>query len=167
MSGHWDERPTEQAPSRLASGQYLDVTAPELGTKVGGYSLETLVALANRVPADPHFNLPVDYDEDYVQRFAEYLRDHLALGLTATVEYSNEVWNWQFPQSQYANELGRQLWPDEGSAWMQFAAGRTHTACRIIKEVFAGQEERVRCLISPQTGYRSLASGLTREARRS
>jgi hypothetical protein len=157
MPGHWQERPTNEAPSRLASGQYLDVSAPELGTKVGGYSLETLVALANRVPADPHFNLPVDYDEDYVRRFAEYLRDHLALGLTATIEYSNEVWNWQFPQSQYANELGRELWPDEGSAWMQFAAGRTHTACRIIKEVFAGQEERVRCLISPQTGYRSLA----------
>lgn len=157
MPGHWDERPTEQAPSRLASGQYLDVSAPDRGTKVGGYALETLVALANRVPADPHFNLPADYDEDYVRRFAEYLRDHLALGLTASVEYSNEVWNWQFPQSQYANELGRELWPDEGSAWMQFAAGRTHTACRIIKEVFAGQEERVRCLISPQTGYRSLA----------
>jgi hypothetical protein len=160
MPGHWQERPTENAPSRLASGQYLDVAAPALGTKVGGYALETLVALANRVPADPHFNLPVDYDEDYVRRFAEYLRDHLALGLTATVEYSNEVWNWQFPQAQYANQLGRQQWPDEGSAWVQFAASRTHTACKIIKEVFAGQEQRVRCLLSPQTGYRGLAQAV-------
>ena len=157
MPGHWGERPTDDTPSHLASGQYLDVSAPELGTKVGGYALETLVALANRVPADPHFNLPADYDEDYVRGFAEYLRDHLALGLTATVEYSNEVWNWQFPQAQYANELGRELWPDEGSAWVQYMAGRTHTACRIIKQVFSGQEERVRCLISPQTSYRGLA----------
>ncbi|HWO08303.1 MAG TPA: hypothetical protein VNN80_02455, partial [Polyangiaceae bacterium] len=157
MPGHWGERPTEEAPSRLASGQYLDVSAPEQGTKVGGYALETLVALANRVPADPHFNLPIDYDEDYVRRFAEYLRDHLALGLTATVEYSNEVWNWQFPQAQFANAMGQAAWPEESTAWLQYMAGRTHTACRIIKDVFAGQEQRVRCVMSPQTTYRGLA----------
>jgi hypothetical protein len=157
MPGHWNERPTEDAPSRLASGQYLDPGAPELGTRVGGYALETMVALANRVPADPHFNIPVDYDEDYARRFATYLRDHLALGLTATVEYSNEVWNWGFPQAQYANVLGRELWPDEGSAWVQYMAGRTHTLCGIMKQVFAGQEERLRCVISPQTGFRDLA----------
>lgn len=157
MPGHWSERPTESAPSRLASSQFLDPAHPELGTRVGGYALETMVALANRVPADPHFNMPVDYDDDYVRNFATYLRDHLALGLTATVEYSNEVWNWGFPQAQYANVLGRQLWPDEGSAWVQYMAGRTHTMCGILKEVFAGQEERLRCLISPQTGFREIA----------
>jgi len=157
MPGHWDERPTDDAPSPLASSQYLDTDRPDLGTKVGGYALETMVALANRVPADPHFNIPADYDEDYVRSFATYLKDHLAVGLTATIEYSNEVWNFQFPQSQLANELGRQMWPDEGSAWVQYMAGRTDTMCGIMKEVFRGQEERIRCLISPQTGWRDMA----------
>jgi hypothetical protein len=157
MPGHWSERPTSDAPSNLASGQYLDPSRPELGTKVGGYSLETMVALANRVPADPHFNIPADYDEDYVRNFATYLRDHLAPGLTATIEYSNEVWNFGFPQAQYANQLGRALWPDEGSAWLQYMAGRTHTLCGIMKRVFTGQEGRVRCLMSPQTGWRDIA----------
>jgi hypothetical protein len=157
MPGHWSERPTADTPSSLASGQYLDVSRPGLGTKVGGYALETLVALANRVPADPHFNIPVDYDEQYATNFAIYLRDHLAVGLTATIEYSNEVWNWGFPQSQYANLLGREAWPDEGSAWVQYMAGRTHTLCGIMKDVFAGQEQRLRCVISPQTGWRDMA----------
>jgi hypothetical protein len=157
MAGRWDERPTDDTPSALSSGQYLDVSRPDLGTKVGGYSLETLVALANRVPADPHFNIPADYDEEYARSFGVYVRDHLAAGLTATVEYSNEVWNFGFPQAQYANELGRGMWPDEGSAWMQYMAGRTHELCGIMKEVFAGQEERLRCVISPQTGWRDLA----------
>jgi len=157
MPGHWNERPTADAPSSLASGQYLDVSAPELGTRVGGYALETLVALANRVPADPHFNIPVDYDDEYARNFAIYLRDHLALGLTATIEYSNEVWNWGFPQSQYANERGREAWPEEGTAWVQYMAGRTHGLCEIMKDVFAGQEERLRCVISPQTGWREMA----------
>jgi hypothetical protein len=157
MPGHWSERPTNDAPSSLSDGQYLDPRRPELGTRVGGYSLETLVALANRVPADPHFNIPADYDEDYVRNFANYLRDHLAPGLTATVEYSNEVWNFGFPQAQYANEAGRALWPDEGTAWLQYMAGRTHTMCGIMKQAFAGQEERLRCLMSPQTGWRDIA----------
>jgi hypothetical protein len=77
--------------------------------------------------------------------------------LIASVEYSNEVWNWGFPQSGYAHTLGQALFPDEGSAWVQFAAGRTSNLCGIWKEVFAGQTERLRCLISPQTGWRELA----------
>jgi hypothetical protein len=157
MAGRWSERPTADQPSAIAWGQYLDNATPARGTKVGGYPVETLVALANRAGVDPHFNMPADYQDDYVRAFAEYVRDHLGAGLTASVEYSNEVWNWGFPQAQYANTLGRQLWPDEGSAWVQFAAGRTHEMCGIWKDVFAGEEARVRCLISPQTGWPELA----------
>jgi hypothetical protein len=157
MPGRWSERPTADAPSSLASSQYLDPSRPDLGTKVGGYALETLVDLANRVPADPHFNVPADYDEDYVRNFATYLKDHLAPGLTATIEYSNEVWNFGFPQAQYANALGRAAWPDEGTAWVQYMAGRTHTMCGIMKQVFRGQEDRLRCVISPQTGWLEVA----------
>jgi hypothetical protein len=158
MPGHWQERPLQTAPSWLASGQYLDPSRPQLGTKVGGYALETLVALANRLPADPHFNLPADYDEDYVRRFAEYVKGNLSPELVATIEYSNEVWNFQFPQAEYANQQGQALWgEEEGSAWVQYAAGRAQQACGIVKQVFRGEEERVRCVISPQTNWRDLA----------
>ena len=157
MPGHWDERPTSDQVSHQAAGQYLDNRHPELGTKVGGYPVETLVALANRAGVDPHFNMPVDFDEAFVRSFATFVRDNLGPGLRASVEYGNEVWNWGFPQAQYANTLGRQMWPDEGSAWVQFAAGRTSEMCHVWKEVFAGQEDRVRCLISPQTDWKELA----------
>jgi hypothetical protein len=157
MPGHWAERPTADQSSLQAAGQYLDNERPELGTKVGGYPVETLVALANRASIDPHFNMPADYDDEFVRSFARYVRDHLEPGLRASVEYSNEVWNWGFPQAGYANALGRELFPDEGTAWVQFAAGRTANLCRIWKEEFAGQEQRLRCLISPQTDWRELA----------
>jgi hypothetical protein len=157
MPGHWGQRPTSDQVSFQAAGQYLDNDHPELGTKVGGYPVETLVALANRTGTDPHFNMPVDYDDDFVRSFASFVLENLGPGLRASVEYSNEVWNWGFPQAQYANTLGREMWPGEGTAWVQFAAGRTSNLCRIWKEVFAGQESRVRCLISPQTDWRELA----------
>ena len=36
-------------------------------------------------------------------------------------------------------------------------AARSNNLCKLVHQVFAGDEERVRCLISPQTGWRELA----------
>ena len=160
MPGHWNERPDESVPSRLSSGQYLDLKRPELGTRVGGYPLETLVALANRVPADPHFNLPVDADDEYVKNFAETLKKNLDPRLVASVEYGNEVWNWGFPQAEYANQKGQKLWPDEGSAWVQYSGSRMQHLCGLWKEVFKEHPERVRCLIAPQTGWPEMSEAM-------
>jgi len=157
MPGKWHERPTADQSIWISSGQFLDDANPGRGPKVGGYPVEILVGLANEVHASPHFNMPADYDDEYVQKFAEYVREHLAPDLPVAVEYSNEVWNWGFPQANYAKERAAQLWPNESSGWVQYMALRTHNLCRIFHQVFAGQERRLRCLISPQTGWRGLA----------
>src|SRR4029079_4750696 len=157
MPGKWSERPTADQAIWISSGQFLDDANPGRGPKVGGYPVEILVGLANDAQASPHFNMPADYDDEYVQKFAEYVRGHLAPELPVAVEYSNEVWNWGFPQANYAKERAAQLWPTESSGWVQYMALRTHNLCRIFHQVFAGQEQRLRCLISPQTGWRGLA----------
>jgi hypothetical protein len=157
MAGVWDERPLADQVSYLARSQYFDDKRPELGTRVGGYPVEVMVALANTAGTDAHFNMPALYEDEYVKRFASYVKEHLAPGLRATVEYSNETWNWGFPQAQYTNIEGRKLWPNEGSAWIQFGGSRMQRMCKLWKEVFAGQESRVRCLISPQTGWLDMA----------
>jgi hypothetical protein len=158
MPGKWSERPTPDQAMWLSSAQFLDDRAPERGTKVGGYPVETMVALANAVGQSPHFNIPADSDDDYVRKFAEYVRGALRPDLPVSVEYSNEVWNWGFPQAGYAKVRGAQMWPDEGTAWIQYMAVRTHNMCKLFRQVFQGQEERLRCLISPQTGWRGLAT---------
>ena len=157
MPGRWSERPTADQAIGFSSGQFLDNAAPERGAKVGGYPVETLVALANATNAAPHFNIPAHYDDEYVLEFAKYVRAQLEPELPLSVEYSNEVWNWSFPQADYAKARGTQLWPDEGTAWVQYMAARTHHMCRLFRQVFVGQEQRLRCLISPQTGWRELA----------
>ena len=157
MPGRWSERPTFDQSIWISSGQFLDPQNPGRGPKVGGYPVEVLVQLANDAHASPHFNMPADSDDEYVQKFAEYVREHLAPELPLAVEYSNEVWNWSFPQANYAKERAAQLWPGVATGWVQYMAVRTHNLCRIFHQVFAGQEQRVRCLISPQTGWRGLA----------
>jgi hypothetical protein len=157
MAGVWAERPRMDQPSLLARSQFLDPSQPGRGVRVGGYPVELLVDLANTVGADPHFNLPAAFEDEYAREFAAYVKAHLAPNLRATVEYSNETWNWGFPQATYVNIKGRQLWPGEGSAWVQYAGSRMQHLCRIWKQVFGEQKGRVRCLISPQTGWPDMA----------
>lgn len=160
MAGVWAERPRMDSPSLLARSQFLDPAHPERGVRVGGYPVEMMVALANEVGADPHFNMPAAFQDEYVREFARYVKKHLAPNLRASVEYSNETWNWGFPQAQYVHRRGRKLWPDEGSAYVQYAGSRMQHQCRLWKEVFAGEKQRVRCLMSPQTGWPDMARNM-------
>lgn len=160
MAGVWSERPRMDQPSLLARSQFLDPSHPELGVRVGGYPVEMMVALANRIGADPHFNMPAAFEDEYAREFAGYVKKHLAPNLRASVEYSNETWNWGFPQAHYVNVRGRELWPDEGSAYVQYAGSRMQHQCRLWKEVFGDQKQRVRCLMSPQTGWPDMARNM-------
>lgn len=161
MAGIWSERPRMDQPSFLSRSQFLDPAHPERGVRIGGYPVELMVALANEVGADPHFNMPAAFEDEYAREFARYVKEHLAPNLRASVEYSNETWNWGFPQAHYANLQGRKLWPNEGSAYVQYAGSRMQHQCRLWKEVFGEeQKERVRCLLSPQTGWPDMARNM-------
>lgn len=138
-------------------GQAIDARDERQGDRIGGYPVEVLVALANKANAHPHFNMPYRYTDEWLTGFATYVRDHLAPNLRATVEYSNEVWNWGFPQAGFANQQGRKLWPDEGTAWLQYMGMRAAKMGQIWRKVFAGQEKRLRILIAPQTGWPDVA----------
>jgi hypothetical protein len=138
--------------------QFANPATPNATHTMNGYPVEVLVALANRTGADPHFNMPYRFTDDYVRRFATVVHDTLAPNLRASVEYSNEVWNFSFPQGQYANTQGRALWPNEGSAWVQFMGSRASRMCQIWKEVYSDHPERLRCLFGVQTGWAEMGA---------
>ena len=75
----------------------------------GGMPVEYMVALGNETNTDVWFTMPHLATDDYITRFAEYVRDNLDPNLNVYVEYSNEVWNGQFDQAQYARQQGQQL----------------------------------------------------------
>lgn len=129
---------------------------------VRGVPVEVMVDLANQIGADPWFNMPHMADDDYIRRFAGYVRDHLDPRLKAYVEYSNEVWNWQFPQATWAQEQAAARWgADVGDGWIQFAGMRAAQMAGIWTEVF-GEEADTRLVrvIATQTGWLGLEEGL-------
>lgn len=67
---------------------------------------EVMVELANKLNADPWFNMPHTATDALVTEFAQYIRDNLNPGLKAYVEYSNETWNSIFDQAPYIQREG-------------------------------------------------------------
>jgi len=88
-----------------------------------GVPVEIIVALANRIGADPWVNMPHAADDAYMRAFARHMRDHLDPGLKVHVEYSNELWNAAFPQAIWAAGTATALWGASAGedGWLQVA----------------------------------------------
>lgn len=129
--------------------------SPKLGDYTwarNGVPVEVMVALANALEADPWFTLPHLAEDDLVRFYAETVADLLKPGLRAHVEYSNEVWNWQFAQARWAEEQGRARWGQDGT-WLQFYGLRAAQVAAIWAEVFGAEADtRLVRVVATQTG---------------
>jgi hypothetical protein len=125
-----------------------------------GVPLEIMVALANRMAQNPWFNIPHAADDDYVRRFATYVRDNLRPDLKVYVEYSNEVWNGMFPQAAYATQQGKKLrlGTSDWDAQYRFYAKRTTQVHKIWESVFKGQQKRVVRVLGTQVANAGVAN---------
>jgi hypothetical protein len=143
--------------------------------KNDGVPVETLIDLANQADADPWVTMPWNADDDYIARFATYVRDHLSREHRVYVEVSNEVWNAGYPASrQAASEAQAEQLPSaSGSAAgaaLERYAEKTRSVMKIWSDIFQGQSQRlVRVAsfqhVSPPTSdrllnYKSLARSI-------
>ncbi len=110
-----------------------------------GVALEYMVALVNQARIDPWFSIPWNGDDDYVRRFAEYVRDNVSPDLKIYVEVSNEVWNWVFKVTTQADNEGKQrgLSQATGAAMYMRYAEKTIQVMKIWEDVFKGQTGRL------------------------
>ena len=137
--GDWTTRP------RVADFSYTRYGVP----------IEVMIDLANRLGADPWFNIPHLADDRYVRAFAELTRQRLDPDLRAHVEFSNEVWNWQFDQTHWADRKAMARWGVEHQG-VQYYALRATEVARIWSDVFAADPARLVNVIATQTGWLGL-----------
>ena len=118
-----------------------------------GAPAELMIALANQTGKDPWFNMPHAATDDYMAQFAALVRDTLDPSLTVYVEFSNEVWNGMFPQHEYAIQQGAALFNsgDEFQDALNWHGKRAAEMCNVWKNVFAGQESRLVCVMGAHT----------------
>lgn len=112
-----------------------------------GAPVEAMVALSNRVHADPWFTMPHAADDEYARRFAELVKKSLDPDLKVYLEYSNEVWNTEYPQTAHARKQGLALGlsKDPEEAVLRFYAKRAAEMFSIWEQVL-GKERLVRVL---------------------
>lgn len=120
-----------------------------------GVPMETMIALANELDANPWFTLPHLSEDALVRDFATLAHGGLEPGRVALVEYSNEVWNWQFAQARWAEEQGKALW-NQDQTWVQFYARRAAEVADIWSGVFKDDPARLMRIIAVQTGWLGL-----------
>ncbi len=75
---------------------------PEWKRKMGsGIAIELCIKLANLTKTDAWLCVPHLADDDYIRNMAQMVREQLDPSLKVYLEYSNEIWNWQFFQTQW------------------------------------------------------------------
>lgn len=111
-----------------------------------GVPVETMVALANAAKVDPWFCMPHQADDEFIREFARKVKADLDPDRKVYVEYSNEVWNWQFEQTRWAQERGKELTLGEPQH-ARFYAQRAVEVMKIWEKEF-GRERLVRVLAS-------------------
>lgn len=131
-------------------------------TKQGGEGVpvELLIRASNEIKADAWFNMPHLADDEYIREFAGIVKSKLNGNLKVYVEHSNEVWNWQFPQSHASLKNAETHWGKNGDGFMQWHGMRTAQICKIWKQVFDKDSQRIVCVFGTTMGKGIETSGL-------
>jgi hypothetical protein len=116
--------------------------------KNDGVPIEVIVGAANQAGSNLFVTVPWNADDDYITKFATYVRDNLAANRRVYVEVSNEVWNGGYAvAAQAAKEAqteGLASATGSGNAGaLERYAEKTKQVMNIWSTVFAGQNSRL------------------------
>ena len=138
----WDSRTTTTSYSQADSG---------------GIAYEYAIELCNRSGKSPWINIPAMADSQYIVNMAQLWHDSLDPNLEIFVEYSNEVWNFQFQQTQWIQQgawypshwpLNTFFDPNKNFAENQgFMQGR---AINIFRDAWGADSSRVKRVLGTQ-----------------
>lgn len=121
-----------------------------------GVPLEAVISLCNAVSADCWINVPHSADDNYITQLATLVHQQLGSGQKAYVEFSNEVWNGDYPQYQYAISKGLAEWPGNTNPYVanrNWYGMRTAQMCDIWAQVWGADFSRVHCVMGAQAAW--------------
>lgn len=122
INRHWEERKRRSFYTQVgAQGDVLGLTAPPLRSSMrrwpSGVAIELCIQIANLAKTDAWVCVPHLADDAYIRQLAEMVKERLDPQQKVYVEFSNEIWNWQFSQAQWMlrSELAGDLVASKGS----------------------------------------------------
>jgi len=137
------------------------------GMKYNEVPLEIIIAHSNATGKDCWVQVPYVVDDDFVENMAILFRDGITGNQKIYVEYSNECWNFSFPQASYCkNQAAVSADPFVAAVYgaNEYHGGyvwfgmRTKEVMDIWTTVFAGEEDRLVRVLSWQAADSSAAA---------
>ena len=131
-----------------------------------GTAYEYAIELSNRSGKHPWVCVPHLADSNYIAQMATLFRDSLDTTLSVYLEYSNEVWNYQFSQTQWINQTGQfypSTWPpnplyDAGQSFAYNAGKLAARTFRIWRNVWGADSLRVKRVLATQAANSFVAT---------
>lgn len=113
---------------------------------IAGPPPEYIAELADKIDIEPWICIPHLASDSYVRSYAERLNASIAPNRRVWLEYSNEVWNGQYPQHQYIREQGALEFPTISDPWRRgllWYGKRSREIFAIFREVMGERVVRV------------------------
>ncbi len=129
-------------------------------TMRNGVSYEHIIQLGNTLNRDVWVCVPHKASDDYIRQMARLFRDGLKPHINVFIEYSNEVWNWQFEQAHWVNANGNQ-----NISYPRQYTERSLNVFKIWHQEWAGQTQRVKRVLGTQTGYNWVSEQILAQAK--
>jgi len=144
-----------------------------VGSEDAGWAWEYVIELANVSGNDIHICVPVSASDNYVRNLANLFSDELNPQSRIYIEYSNEIWNSMFKQSQWVQKKAQSIVQqsedhpinydgeaalDAEVARKRYGVYRSMEIVELFREAFAERRrhERIRMLVS----YDAMEDGL-------
>ncbi|HNW52607.1 MAG TPA: T9SS type A sorting domain-containing protein, partial [Prolixibacteraceae bacterium] len=120
-----------------------------------GVPYEMMCDLCNSLGKDLWVCVPHCASDEYIREMATLIKGRLNANLKIYVEYSNEIWNWMFGQTQWLNNFyceGRKI------SWPEGIVDRVQNNLNIWTDVFADDLSRLTRVAGVQTAWQDVAN---------
>ncbi|MFK8101009.1 MAG: T9SS type A sorting domain-containing protein [Saprospiraceae bacterium] len=147
-NGSWDDPSLFAWEDRAQMDHYTWATNK-------GIPYEMMIKLLNDFDLDGWVCVPHRANDEYIQAMAELFRDNLETERHLTVEYSNEIWNWIFGQTQWLNKYGCEL---QNTSWPEGVVPYVQNCLDIWSTVFEQEMDRITRAAGVQVSWQDVSN---------
>lgn len=120
-----------------------------------GVPYEMMCQLANTMNKDMWVCVPHNASNEYIKEMASLIKSKLNPQLNVYAEYSNEIWNWMFGQTQWLNTFFCEA---RGISWPEGIVDNIQRNLDIWNDVFQEQRTRLVLVAGGQTGWQDVTN---------
>ena len=128
-----------------------------------GIPYEMMVKLMNDYDLDGWVCVPHRAGNDYISSMARLFHQNLEPGRKLTVEYSNEIWNWMFGQTQWLNKYGC---VEKGKPWPEGIVPYIQNCMDLWTAEYGANKDRIVRAVGVQTAWGDVSRRITLNMRK-